>query len=92
MAFDPGIGFGKTPTHNLTLLGNLERLRIENRPIAIGVSRKAFLTKITGFSDLASRAAATAALTAMLFKRGVEVFRVHDVKESVAALRMAEAL
>jgi dihydropteroate synthase len=92
MAFDPGIGFGKTPTHNLTLLANLEGLRIDNRPIAIGVSRKAFLAKITGFPDLASRAAATAALTAMLFKRGAEVFRVHDVKENVAALRMAEAL
>jgi dihydropteroate synthase len=92
MAFDPGIGFGKTPTHNLTLLGNLEHIRVENRPIVIGVSRKAFLTKITGFSDLASRAVATAALTAMLLKRGAQVFRVHDVKENVAALRMAEAL
>jgi dihydropteroate synthase len=91
MAFDPGIGFGKTLTHNLTLLGNLKRLRVENRPIAIGVSRKSFLTKIIGDADSTSRAAATAALTAMLFARGAQVFRVHDVKENVAALRMAEA-
>jgi dihydropteroate synthase len=92
IAFDPGIGFGKTLAHNLELLGHLEHLRVEDRPIVIGVSRKAFLTKLTGLSDLPSRASATAALTAFLWGRGAQVFRVHDVKENRAALRLAEAI
>ena len=48
IAFDPGIGFGKTVAHNLELLANLPRLRIENRPLVVGVSRKSFLGKVSG--------------------------------------------
>ena len=48
LAFDPGIGFGKTLEHNLSLLKNLPRLRINDRPIVVGVSRKSFLGKISG--------------------------------------------
>src|SRR6476469_1902027 len=48
LAFDPGIGFGKTLEHNLSLLKNLPRLRIHGRPLVIGVSRKSFLGKISG--------------------------------------------
>ena len=92
IAFDPGIGFGKTLGHNLALLGNLERLRVNARAMVIGVSRKSFLSKITQSSDMASRVSATAALTALLWRRGAEVFRVHDVRENVAALRAAEAV
>jgi dihydropteroate synthase len=47
MAFDPGIGFGKALTHNLELLRNLRRLRVDNRPLIVGVSRKSFLGKST---------------------------------------------
>jgi dihydropteroate synthase len=47
IAFDPGIGFGKTLTHNLELLGNVERLRVPDRPLVIGVSRKSFIAKVT---------------------------------------------
>jgi dihydropteroate synthase len=92
IAFDPGIGFGKTPAHNLQLLGNLEHLRVDDRPLVIGVSRKAFLTNVTGSAEMTSRVTATAALTALLRGRGAQVFRVHDVKENVAALRIAEAV
>jgi len=92
IAFDPGIGFGKTLRHNLALLANLDRLRIDNRPLVIGVSRKAFLAKITESTDMTSRITATAALTAALWTRGAQVFRVHDVEENVAALRAAEAV
>ena len=48
IAFDPGIGFGKTVAHNLALLANLPRLQVENRPLVVGVSRKSFLGKISG--------------------------------------------
>jgi dihydropteroate synthase len=92
IAFDPGIGFGKTLQHNLQLLGNLERLRVEDRPLAIGVSRKSFLGKLVGASEMSARLAPTVALTALLRSRGANILRVHDVKENAAALRVTEAV
>ena len=92
IAFDPGIGFGKTVEHNLTLLKNLERLRVHDRPLAVGVSRKSFLGKLVNSSEMSERAAPTIALTAILRARGADILRVHDVKENVAALRAAEAV
>jgi dihydropteroate synthase len=92
MAFDPGIGFGKTLPHNLELLANLQRLRIHDRPLVIGVSRKSFLGKLINSSDAPDRLAPTIALTALLCERGANVFRVHDVKENAAALRVVEAI
>jgi len=92
IAFDPGIGFGKTLEHNLELLGNLARLRLDDRPLVVGVSRKWFLGKLIGSSAMADRLAPTVAVTALLRSRGVEIFRVHDVKENRAALRVAEAI
>ena len=92
IAFDPGIGFGKTLAHNLLLLANFERLRVHDRPLVVGVSRKSFLGEITGSKEMSSRVIATSALTALLRARGANVFRVHDVEENVAALRAAEAV
>src|SRR5438045_818190 len=92
IAFDPGIGFGKTLEHNLTLLKNLERLRVHDRPLVVGVSRKSFLGKLVNSSEMSARAAPTIALTAVLRARGADILRVHDVKENVAALRAAEAV
>ncbi|MEP6809389.1 MAG: dihydropteroate synthase, partial [Chthoniobacterales bacterium] len=92
IAFDPGIGFGKTSQHNLELLRNLGALRIFDRPLVVGVSRKSFLGKIIGSPEIADRAAPTTALTALLRERGANVIRVHDVKPNAAALRTAEAV
>jgi dihydropteroate synthase len=92
MAFDPGIGFGKTVEHNLALLANLERLRIADRPLVIGVSRKSSLAKMIGSNAMEDRLAPTIAFTALLRERGANVLRVHNVKENVAALRVTEAL
>ncbi|HEX4638438.1 MAG TPA: dihydropteroate synthase [Chthoniobacterales bacterium] len=92
VAFDPGIGFGKTLEHNLSLLKNLEQLRAENRPLVVGVSRKSFLGKLVGSNEIADRTAPTIAMTSILRQRGAEVIRVHDVKENVAALRMTEEM
>ena len=92
IAFDPGIGFGKTLQHNLELLRNLPRLRIEDRPLVVGVSRKSFLGKVIGTPDVADRVAPTIAMTALLRERGADVIRVHDVKQNVAALAAANAL
>ena len=92
IAFDPGIGFGKTLEHNLTLLKNLERLRVHDRPLAVGVSRKSFLGKLVDSSKISERASPTIALTGILRGRGADILRVHDVKSNVAALRAAEAV
>ena len=89
LAFDPGIGFGKTLDHNLTLLRNLQALRVNDRPLVIGVSRKSFLEKLVD-SEMRNRIAPTVAMTSILRARGADVFRVHDVKENVAALRITE--
>jgi dihydropteroate synthase len=92
LAFDPGIGFGKTPEHNLSLLGNLDQLRFQDRPLVVGVSRKSFLGKLIGTNEMCDRLAPTIALTAILRTRGADVLRVHDVKENVAALRTVEGI
>ena len=92
IAFDPGIGFGKTLEHNLELLAQLERIRVHERPLVVGVSRKSFLAKLTGSSGMNDQLASTVTLTSVLRTRGADVFRVHDVKENVNALRVTEAI
>ena len=57
IAFDPGIGFGKTVEHNLELLANLPRLRVHDRPIVVGVSRKSSLGKMIGSTEMSDRLA-----------------------------------
>ena len=90
IAFDPGIGFGKTSTHNLELLAHLPQLRVDDRPLVIGVSRKSFLDKIAGTP--LTKSDATVALTSLLRERGAQVLRVHDVAPNANALRATEAL
>jgi dihydropteroate synthase len=92
IAFDPGIGFGKTLDHNLELLAQLERLRAHDRPLVVGVSRKSFLGKLIGSPEISDRLVPGLALSALLRARGADVFRVHDVKENVYALRVSEAI
>jgi len=92
IAFDPGIGFGKTLEHNLELLAQLERLRADDRPLVVGVSRKSFLAKLIDSPEIEERLAPAVALTSVLRARGADVFRVHDVKENVSALRVTEAI
>jgi dihydropteroate synthase len=92
MAFDPGIGFGKTLQHNLDLLANLEAIRMNEQPLVVGVSRKAFLGTLSGSPEMNDRLAPAVALTALLRARGADVLRVHEVKENAAALRTSEAI
>jgi dihydropteroate synthase len=92
IAFDPGIGFGKTLEHNLLLLAHLARLRVDDRPLVVGVSRKSSLGKMIRSNAMEDRLAPTIAFTSLLRERGANVLRVHDVKENVAALRATELL
>lgn len=88
---DPGIGFGKTAEQNLELLRHLGRLRELGRPILLGTSRKSTLGKVL---DLPAdqRLEATLATTALGVGAGVDIVRVHDVRENVRAARIADAI
>jgi dihydropteroate synthase len=87
---DPGIGFGKTVTHNLELLRRLDELLALGRPLVVGTSRKAFLGRITG-REVDDRLPATVATTVLAWLRGARVFRVHDVAAARDALAVAAA-
>jgi dihydropteroate synthase len=92
IAFDPGIGFGKTLEHNLELLAQLEQLRVHDRALVVGVSRKSFLGKLIGSPQTSERLIPGVAMTSLLRARGADVFRTHDVKENVYALQVTEAI
>jgi dihydropteroate synthase len=92
LCFDPGIGFGKTLEHNLSLLRALEGLAPAGRPLLLGVSRKSFLGKILKTDDLSAREWPTVALTANAREKGVMLHRVHSVRPNVEAIRMTEAI
>ena len=92
VVLDPGIGFGKTLEHNLQLLGALPRFIARDRPVLLGVSRKAFLGKLTSTDNPADRLPAALACAALAVRDGVQLLRVHDVRETVQAARVAEAI
>lgn len=88
---DPGIGFGKGLDHNLTIMKNLEAFKTLGKPILLGTSRKSFIGKISG-ADIEDRIAGTAATLSIGIMKGADIVRVHDVKEGVQAVRMADAI
>jgi dihydropteroate synthase len=88
---DPGIGFGKTADHNVTLLRGLAALRVLGRPILLGTSRKSTLGRILDL-PVEERLEGTLATTALGVAAGVDVVRVHDVRPNVRAARVADAI
>jgi dihydropteroate synthase len=92
MVFDPGIGFGKTIEHNLELLAATDALRIMDRPILVGFSRKSFIGRILGTDDMEDRKWPSVALTSYVRERGADIIRVHDVRECHDAVRVTEAV
>ena len=88
---DPGIGFGKTLEHNLLLLRHLDRFVALGRPVVLGTSRKRFLGAILD-AEPQDRLFGTVATTVMGALAGAAVFRVHDVRPNVEALRVTEAV
>ncbi len=92
LCFDPGIGFGKTVDHNTALLRSLDRLTVCGRPLLLGISRKSFIGKILGDTDLALREWPTTAITALGREKGAMIHRVHSVLPNVHALKMIEAI
>lgn len=91
LAIDPGIGFGKTLGHNLALLGALESLAAIGPPLLVGLSRKRFIGEITG-APVPERLAGSLTALVWCVWRGAGILRVHDVRASRQALRVAMAL
>jgi dihydropteroate synthase len=89
---DPGIGFGKTLEHNLTLLARLDEIVALGPPVLLGASRKRFLGSVTGAEEAKERVFGTVATTVLGYERGATLFRVHDVRANREALTVARAV
>jgi dihydropteroate synthase len=88
ICIDPGIGFGKTVEHNVELLGRLGELAAIGRPVLVGVSRKRYLGRLLGDpAATVGPVSASVAAAAAAVASGATIVRVHDVPETVEALR-----
>ncbi len=85
---DPGIGFGKTAAHNLTLLRRLDELVATGHPVLVGTSRKRFLGTLTGDAPEGDRLEATIATCTWAAAAGAKMVRVHDVAPTLEAMRI----
>lgn len=92
VALDAGFGFGKTLEHNLALLKSLRELRVADRPLLVGVSRKSMLSNLVGSERMEDRDWPTVALTSFAREHGAEIIRAHDVRPNLEAMRMTEAI
>ncbi len=88
---DPGFGFGKTAEHNLEVMARLGELHELGRPILLGPSRKSTIGKVLDL-PVDQRVEGTAALVALAVAQGVDIVRVHDVREMSRVARMADAV
>jgi len=88
---DPGIGFGKTLDHNLSILRAVAAFKQHGCPVLVGHSRKSFIGQLLNLST-AERDCATAVVSALCVGCGVDILRVHDVRGTVCAVQLAEAL
>jgi dihydropteroate synthase len=88
---DPGIGFGKTLAHNLEILARLREFRTLGKPLVIGVSRKAFIGKVTGLPP-EQRLGGSISATMEAAMGGADILRVHDVLDTSSALKVMQAI
>lgn len=91
IVIDPGFGFGKTLAHNLDLLRHLDKLRELGVPVLAGLSRKSMLGALTG-REAGDRVVASVAAALIAVQRGASIVRVHDVRETVDALNIWNAV
>ncbi len=88
---DPGPGFGKTPQQNLEVLRRLDELQEFKLPLLLGTSRKSYIGQVLGLPE-GDRLEGTAAAIAIGITKGVDMVRVHDVKEMARLCKMADAI
>ncbi|MCH7898624.1 MAG: dihydropteroate synthase [Proteobacteria bacterium] len=91
MVIDPGFGFGKSYRHNVELLMNLRQLTDLGQPLMVGLSRKSMLGEMTG-RDTGDRIPASIAAAVIAVQAGADILRVHDVAETVEALKVTQAI
>lgn len=91
IALDPGFGFGKSLVHNLEMLAKFDRFSELGYPVLAGISRKSMLGKITG-KEVDQRLSPSIAAAIMAADRGAKIIRVHDVPDTVDALKLWEAV
>lgn len=89
---DPGIGFGKTSSQNLTLVSGLAEIKALGYPVLLGTSRKGFIGHVLGGLSAENRLEGTAATLAIGIERGADMVRVHDVQAMARVARMTDAL
>ena len=87
LMIDPGFGFGKTLEHNLALLKNIHTFTLSGVPVLVGISRKSMIGAITG-RGTGDRVVASVVAALLAVQRGASIVRVHDVRETVDALRV----
>ena len=92
IALDPGFGFGKTLEHNKRLFRGLPALASIGYPLLVGVSRKRMIADLTGGRDVHERTAGSVAAALLAAQNGASLLRVHDVRETVDALKVWAAL
>jgi dihydropteroate synthase len=92
IVIDPGFGFGKTLAHNLALLQGLNELTKLDVPVLAGLSRKSMLGALTGQEDVTQRLPASVAAALIAVQRGARIVRVHDVRATVDALKIWNAV
>lgn len=92
IVLDPGFGFGKSVDHNLRLLKRLDSLLPLGLPILAGLSRKAMIASVLGGRAVEERLAGSLALALLAAQGGASIIRVHDVRATVDALRIREAV
>jgi dihydropteroate synthase len=91
IAIDPGIGFGKTDAHNLLILKNLNRLQELSKPVLLGVSRKSLIGNILNV-PIQERLEGSIAAAVYGLTQGVSIIRTHDVRATLRAMKVAEAI
>jgi dihydropteroate synthase len=91
ICLDPGVGFGKTHEHNLTLAAHCDRFHDLGQPLLVGHSRKGFIGKILG-DKTADRTAGNIGVALALARQGVQILRVHDIRPIREALLLFEAV
>jgi dihydropteroate synthase len=89
---DPGIGFGKTTEHNLSLLRNIDKFVAYDYRVLVGTGRKRFIGQITGKEKAVDRIFGTAATVALCVAAGVSIVRVHDVAEMMDVVAVANKM
>ena len=89
---DPGIGFGKTVEHNLLLLRNISKFHDLGVPVLLGTSRKSFIGKLSKDEPPDERISGSLSSAIWGLSQGVQIFRVHDVKETVQAFKIYDAI